>query len=105
MIGIEGPRPALTRIVFTRDSIEWGHAATVGDLLTQVPGVFLWRGGYIGRPEPVSFQGRAGASAEYYLDGVPYVAAGVDSVVAFWSAVGPAPMPVPVATLLNPLDS
>jgi hypothetical protein len=81
MLGIEGPRPPLTRIVFTRDSIEWGHAATVGDLLTQVPGVFLWRGGYIGRPEPVSFQGRAGASAEYYLDGVPYVAAGVDSVV------------------------
>ena len=81
MLGVEGPRPALTRIVFTRDSIEWGHAATVGDLLTQVPGVYLWRGGFIGRPEPVSFQGRGGASAEYYLDGVPYVAAGVDSVV------------------------
>jgi hypothetical protein len=81
MLGVEGPRPPLTRIVFTRDSIEWGHAATVGDLLTQVPGVYLWRGGYIGRPEPVSFQGRGGASAEYYLDGVPYVPAGVDSVV------------------------
>ncbi|MFL5475010.1 MAG: hypothetical protein ACJ8A6_04870, partial [Gemmatimonadales bacterium] len=38
---VEGPRPALTRIVFTRDSIEWGHAATLGDLLTQVPGVYL----------------------------------------------------------------
>ena len=81
MLGVEGPRPPLTRIVFTRDSIEWGHAATVGDLLTQVPGVYLWRGGYIGRPEPVNFQGRGGASAEYYLDGVPYVPAGVDSVV------------------------
>jgi len=81
LVGVEGPRPALTRMVFTRDSIEWGQAATVGDLLAQVPGVYLWRGGYIGRPEPVSFQGRAGASAEYYLDGVPYVAAGVDSVV------------------------
>ncbi len=80
-LGVEGPRPPLTRIVFTRDSIEWGHAATVGDLLTQVPGVYLWRGGYIGRPEPVSFQGRGGVSAEYYLDGVPYVPAGVDSVV------------------------
>lgn len=75
-----GPRPALTRIVFTRDSIEWLSGATVGDLLTQVPGVYLWRGGYIGRPEPVAFQGRGGTSAEYYLDGVPYVAAGVDSV-------------------------
>ena len=75
-----GPRPALTRIVFTRDSIEWGHAATVGDLLTQVPGVYLWRGGFIGRPEPVNFQGRGATSAEYYLDGMPYVAAGVDSI-------------------------
>jgi hypothetical protein len=80
-LGMEGPRPPLTRIVFTRDSIEWGHASTVSDLLTQVPGVYLWRGGYIGRPEPVSYQGRGGASAEYYLDGMPYVAAGVDSVV------------------------
>jgi hypothetical protein len=80
MVGVEGPRPALTRTVFTRDSIEWGHAATVGDLLTQVPGVYLWRGGYIGRPEPVSFQGRGASSAEYFLDGVPYVAAGIDSI-------------------------
>ena len=74
------PRPALTRIVFTRDSIEWGHAATLGDLLTQVPGVFLWRGGYIGRPEPVNFQARGASSVEYFLDGMPYVAAGIDSV-------------------------
>jgi hypothetical protein len=80
MLGIEGPQPPLTRIVFSRDSIEWGHAVTVGDLLTQVPGIYLWRGGYIGRPEPVSFQGRGASSAEYYLDGVPYVAAGIDSI-------------------------
>ena len=75
-----GPRPALTRLVFTRDSIEWLSGATVGDLLAQVPGVYLWRGGYTGRPEPVSFQGRGATSAEYYLDGVPYLAAGVDSI-------------------------
>jgi hypothetical protein len=79
-LGAPGPRPALTRIVFDRDSIEWGHASTVGDLLAQVPGVYLWRGGFVGRPEPVNFQGRGGSSAEYYLDGLPYVAAGVDSV-------------------------
>jgi TonB-dependent Receptor Plug Domain len=78
--GTGGPRPPLTRMVFNRDSIEWGHAATVGDLLSQVPGVYLWRGGFIGRPEPVNFQGRGATSAEYYLDGLPYVAAGVDSV-------------------------
>jgi hypothetical protein len=52
----------------------------VGDLLTQIPGVFLWRGGYIGRPEPVNYQARGATSAEYYLDGVPYVPAGVDSI-------------------------
>jgi len=75
-----GPRPAITRMVFTRDSIEWGHATTVGDLLSQVPGVFLWRGGFIGRPEPVNFQARGASSTEYYLDGLPYVAAGVDSL-------------------------
>jgi hypothetical protein len=80
LAGVEGPRPPLTRIIFTRDSIEWGHAATVGDLLTQVTGVYLWRGGYIGRPEPVNFQARGATSAEYYLDGVPYVAVGVDSI-------------------------
>jgi hypothetical protein len=78
--GTRGPRPPLSRMVFNRDSIEWGHAATVGDLLSQVPGVYLWRGGFIGRPEPVNFQGRGATSAEYYLDGVPYIAAGVDSV-------------------------
>jgi hypothetical protein len=75
-----GPRPALSRTVITRDSIEWGHAATVGDLLTRIPGVFLWRGGFIGRPEPVNFQARGAGSTEYYLDGLPYVAAGVDSL-------------------------
>jgi hypothetical protein len=80
LLEFPGPRPALTRTVFTRDSIEWGHAVTVGDLLSQVPGVYLWRGGYIGRPEPVNFQARGATSVEYYLDGLPYVAAGVDSV-------------------------
>jgi hypothetical protein len=80
LLGVEGPRPPLTRIVFTRDSIEWGHAATVGDLLAQIPGIYLWRGGYIGRPEPVNFQARGASSAEYFLDGVPYVPAGIDSV-------------------------
>lgn len=78
--GVRGPNPPLTRMVFNRDSIEWGNASTLGDLLGQVPGVFLWRGGFIGRPEPVNFQGRGATSAEYYLDGLPYVPAGVDSV-------------------------
>ncbi|HEX3233660.1 MAG TPA: Plug domain-containing protein [Gemmatimonadales bacterium] len=80
VVGVHGPRPPLTRIVFNRDSIEWGSAATVSDLLAQIPGVYLWRGGFTGRPEPVDFEGRGATSAEYELDGIPYVAAGVDSV-------------------------
>ena len=79
-IAPRGPRPALTRLVFTRDSIEWMNGATVSDLLSQVPGVYVWRGGYTGRPEPIGFQGRGATSAEYFLDGVPFVAAGIDSV-------------------------
>jgi hypothetical protein len=78
--GVSPPMPALTRMVFNRDSIEWGHASTVSDLLLQVPGVYLWRGGFVGRPEPVNFQGRGGTSVEYFLDGLPYVPTGVDSV-------------------------
>jgi hypothetical protein len=78
--GVEGPRPPLTRVVFTRDSIEWGNATTVSDLLTQLPGVYLWRGGYIGRPELVNYQGRGASSTEYFLDGLPYVPAGIDSI-------------------------
>ncbi len=80
LLDVEGPRPPLTRIVFSRDSIEWGHAATVSDLLTRVPGVYLWRGGYTGRPEPVNYQSRGASSTEYYLDGLPYVPAGIDSI-------------------------
>jgi hypothetical protein len=80
LLGVEGPRPPLTRVVFTRDSIEWGHAATVSDLLTRVPGVYLWRGGYTGRPELVNYQSRGASSTEYFLDGLPYVPAGIDSI-------------------------
>ena len=78
--GVRGPAPALTRIVFNRDSIEWANAYTLGDLLQEVPGVYLWRGGFIGRPEPVNYQGRGATSVEYYLDGLPYIATGVDSI-------------------------
>jgi hypothetical protein len=84
-----GPQPATARLRFTRDSIDWSGAATVGDLLTGVPGVHLWRGGGIGRPEPADFRARGGSSAEYYLDGMPYVAAGPDSI-----AVDPALFPL-----------
>ena len=81
--------PALTRLVFDRDSIEWHNTETVSDLLTKVPGVFLWRGGWIGRPEPVNYQARATGSAEFLVDGVPYLALGPDSL-----AVDPSLLPL-----------
>ncbi len=79
-IDLEGPQPGLSRLVLTRDSIDWGHAATLADLLQRVPGVYLWRGGWTGQPEYANYQARGPTSVEYYLDGLPYVAAGTDSV-------------------------
>jgi len=79
-IDLEGPQPALSRIVLTRDSLDWGHAATLADLLQRVPGVFLWRGGWTGQPEYPNYQARGPTSVEYYLDGLPYLPAGTDSV-------------------------
>ncbi len=79
-LGETGPVPAAGRIVFDRDSIEWVNAQTVADLLARVPGIYVWRGGRVGRPEPVNFQGRGTASVTYLLDGMPYVAVGPDSL-------------------------
>ncbi len=79
----------LTRIVLTRDTIDWQNAETVSDLLTRVPGVYLWRGGWAGRPELPSFQGRGAASVEYLLDGVPYLPLGSDSL-----SVDPSQLPL-----------
>lgn len=80
LLGVEGPRPPLARVVFDRDSLDWLGARTVGDLLALVPGTYVWRGGWTGRPEPVNYDARGASSVEYFLDGVPYVAIGPDSV-------------------------
>ncbi len=78
-LGGDGPRPAMSRLVFERDSLDWINAETLADLIQRVPGVYLWRGGWVGRPEYPDYQGRGATSVEYYLDGLPYVALGVDS--------------------------
>jgi hypothetical protein len=75
-----GPEPVLSRIVLTRDSLDWAGAATLSDLLARVPGVYVWRGGWTGQPGPINYEGRGATSAEYVLDGLPYIPAGVDSV-------------------------
>ncbi|HEU5169717.1 MAG TPA: Plug domain-containing protein [Gemmatimonadales bacterium] len=77
---LPGPQPALTRVVLTRDSMDWAHATTLADLLQRVPGVYLWRGGWIGQPEYPNYQARGPTSVEYLLDGFPYLAAGSDSL-------------------------
>ncbi|HEU4699948.1 MAG TPA: TonB-dependent receptor [Gemmatimonadales bacterium] len=80
LLGVEGPRPAGTRLVFDRDSLDMMTAASVAEVLARVPGVYLWRGGWTGQPMPASYQGRGATAVEYELDGLPFVAVGPDSV-------------------------
>ncbi|MBX3145642.1 MAG: TonB-dependent receptor plug domain-containing protein [Gemmatimonadales bacterium] len=79
-LGRAGLLPALARRVIERDSVEWHAAQTVSDLITKIPGVYLARGGWVGRPEPLYYQGRGMASAEYLIDGFPLVPLGADSI-------------------------
>lgn len=77
-----------SRIVMTRDSIDWATAQTVSELLARVPGIFLWRGGWLGRTEMPNYLGRGAAAIEYVVDGVPYLPVGPDSLAAdpsLWS--------------------
>jgi TonB-dependent receptor-like protein len=73
--------PARTRLVIDRDSILWHGAETVSDLLTRVPGVYLLRGGWAGRPELPAYQAHGATSVSYLLDGIPYYPLGQDSVM------------------------
>ena len=90
-VGIVTPLPAGSRFVFTRDSLDWSGAVTVGDLVARVPGTYLWRGGGLGRPELPNFEGRGAASVSYEVDGVPYLPVGPDS-----TAVDPALFPLSI---------
>jgi len=76
----DGVMPDGSRIVFDHAALDWATAETVGGLLLEVPGLYLWRGGWIGRPEYASYQGRGATSVEYYLDGLPVTPVGPDSV-------------------------
>jgi TonB-dependent receptor-like protein len=80
-IGATALLPPRTRLVLDRDSIIWQNAETVSDLLTKVPGVFLLRGGWAGRPELPTYQAHGATSVEYLLDGIPYLPIGQDSVM------------------------
>jgi hypothetical protein len=87
-LGFGDLQPNGSRIVLTRDSIEWAPARTVAELLADVAPVFLWRGGWLGRPEMPNVLARGAASVEYLIDGVPYVPIGADSIAvdpSLWS--------------------
>jgi hypothetical protein len=80
LLGVEGPRPQDFRVIFNRDSMDWSGSETLGDLLRWTPDVYIWRGGWVGRPLFPNYMGRAEAGVEYYLDGLPFMAMGPDSV-------------------------
>jgi TonB-dependent Receptor Plug Domain len=80
LVGDRSLQPIGARIVFSRDSIDWAPAETLSELLALVPGVHLWRGGWWGRPELPDYEGRGAGSVLYYLDGMPRLPLGPDSL-------------------------
>ena len=74
-----GPLPSGGRIVFDRDALWYSGAMSLGELLQQVPGVFLARAGWVGRPEVVHYAGQGASSVELYWDGYAFDPIGRDS--------------------------
>ena len=62
-----GPAAAAGRIVFDHDELWFSGAVTLGELLEHVPGVFLVRAGWYGRPEIVQYAGQGASSVEVVL--------------------------------------
>ena len=79
-LGGEGPRATGGRVVLDRRAIAWRTAQNVADLLAEVPGVYVWRGGWFGRPAYANYRGRGATSIDWVIDGVPYLPMGTDSV-------------------------
>jgi TonB-dependent Receptor Plug Domain len=75
-----GPLAPGSRYTFTLDSMLWSGALTLSDVLSHVPGVYVARGGFLGRPEYLMYGGRGPTSIEVYRDGMPLYAFGDDSV-------------------------
>ena len=74
-----GPMPSGGRIVFDHDALVFSGALSLGELLQQVPGVFLARVGWFGFPEVVHYAGQAANSVELYWDGYALDPMGEDS--------------------------
>ena len=74
-----GPVPRAGRIVFDHDELWFSGAVTLGELLEHVPGVFLVRAGWFGRPEIIQYAGQGASSIEVYWDGFAMDPLGQDS--------------------------
>lgn len=74
------PLPPGRRITLTRDSLLWSRAATLSDLLSEIPGVYVARAGFLGQPEYVQYGGRGGSALEVYWDGMPLEPLGSDTL-------------------------
>ena len=74
-----GPLPRAGRIVFDHDELWFSGAVTLGELLQRVPGVFLVRAGWFGRPEIIQYAGQGASSIEVYWDGFAMDPLGQDS--------------------------
>jgi hypothetical protein len=79
-LGSDGPRALGSRIVLDRRAVAWQTAETVSDLLSGIPGVYVWRGGWHGRSAYANYRGRGATSVAFVVDGVPFVPLGPDSV-------------------------
>lgn len=81
-------QPAGSRLVFNRDSIDWAPARTVSELVAATAPVYLWRGGWLARPELPNLLGRGAGSVSYVVDGLPWQPLGPDSTTvdpSLWS--------------------
>ncbi|MGH7539002.1 MAG: hypothetical protein ACREMF_10220 [Gemmatimonadales bacterium] len=93
-----GPLPRGTRWRFDADSLVLSNIATLADLLTHIPGVYVARGGWYGAPEIVLYGGHGPVGLEIYWDGMPIVPLGRDSV---W--IDPARVPLAPVELIDVL--
>lgn len=74
-----GPMPVGGRLVFDRDALVFSGALTLGEMLAQVPGVFLQRVSWFGLPEVVHYAGQGANSVELFWDGYALDPMGEDS--------------------------
>lgn len=87
-LGFGDLEPAGSRIVLNSDSLGWATAHNVAELIAIHAPVFLWRGGWLERPEMPNMLGRGAGNIEYVVDGMPLLPVGPDSVAidpSLWS--------------------